>query len=74
MVATADQIQAVIDPDGSDLELNLVRMVPTSDPAFNDCYVVGGVPPYAGKSRWCRVTTAGNAAAQGAEIIAQMAA
>ena len=71
-MATAAEIQAVIDPDGSDLEFNLVRSV-NVDATYDEHYIVGGVAPYAGKARWVRTTSAQSAAQQGAAIIAAMA-
>ena len=70
-MAAAD-IQAVIDPDGSDLELNLVKSMHV-DATFDEHYIVGGTAPYAGKSRWVRTNAADSAAVQGAAIIAAMA-
>jgi hypothetical protein len=71
-MATPDQIQAVIDPDGSDLECNLVRTLHV-DATYDEHYIVGGTPPYSGKARWVRTTASDTAAVQGAAILTAMA-
>ena len=71
-MATAAEIQAVIDPDGSNLELNITKSIHV-DATYDEHYVVGGVAPYAGDARWVQTVAAQTAAQQGAAILAAMA-
>lgn len=68
MAATVAAIQAALDAGATGKVAN-IQTSRYVDATYNEHYVVGLAAPYTGRSRWCRVTDAGNAAAQAAEIV-----
>lgn len=73
MAATPAAIQAALDA-GLTTKVANIQTSRYLDATYNVHYVVGVSPPYQGRSRWCRVTDAGDAAAQAAEIVAALVA
>lgn len=72
-MATVAAIQAAIDAASTTNIANIQRSV-TINATYDAHYTVGIGHPYAGRSRWCQTTSAGNAAAQAAEILAVLVA
>lgn len=68
-MATVAAIQAAIDSASTNNVANIQNSI-TVDATYDAHYTVGIAHPYAGRSRWCQTTSAGNAAAQAAEILA----
>ena len=64
-------LQALLDPDLNGRGVMIKSRLDTS--TFTDYYVVPAVGPYAGRSRWVRVTTADTDAQKNTAIRAALA-
>lgn len=74
MTITAAALQAAGD-SANTMRVYQVQQGPIAiDATYDAFYVVGTGDPYSGRSMWVRTTSAGNAAAQHAEVIAALAA
>lgn len=72
-MATPQAIQAQGD-SANTMNIWRIQNSITVDATYDAHYVIGLISPYAGRSRWCRTTSADNAASQAAEIEAVLVA
>lgn len=72
-MATPAEIQASADSANTMFVWRIEKSI-SIDATYDSHYVTGICAPYAGRSRWCNTTKAGNAAAQVAEINAALTA
>lgn len=63
MAFTEAQLVAQLDPTGGGRTIDIQTLIP--GPTITDCYAIGIIAPYAGRSRWVQLTSS-NTAAQAA--------
>ena len=68
---TEAQLNAVIDPANTGRVVTLETMV--SGPLVTDCYCIGVLAPYAGRSRWIQITNSATPAQAWAAMQASLA-